>query len=141
MTCFTVPGSCSEKCLSNFLNTMAESLQKWVFWRHGPKRAYITPLSYGIHRLNTSFFGVKNVQILSESLFFVEFCYFFTWRLLTAPFQSFDKYSHTQWLVNTWLLCFCLSFRCILFKHRLILRCCVSNVIADCRVNNSGFCI
>ena len=140
MTCFRVPGSCLEKCLSNFLNTMAETLQKWVFWRHGPKRAYITPLSYGIYRLNTSSFGVKHVQILSESIFCGALL-FFTWRLLSAPFQSFDKYSHTQWLAKTWLLCFHLSFRCgFFFKCRIFLRCFVSKVIPAYIVNNSGFC-
>lgn len=84
-----------EKYLSNFLSTKADSLQKWVFWRHGPKRAYITPLSYAILRLNISSFGVKNVQILSESVF-CEVLLFFTWRLLGAPLQPFDKYSYTH---------------------------------------------
>lgn len=92
MTWFRVPDSCKEKCLSNFLSTIAESLQKW---RHGPKRVYIIPLSYAIHRLNISLFGVKNVQILSESGF-CEVLLFFTWRLLSVPLQSFDKYSYTQ---------------------------------------------
>lgn len=84
-----------EKCLSKFLSAIAESLQKWVFWRHGPKRVYITPLSDAMNRLNMSSFGVKNVQILSESGF-CEVLLFLTWRLLSAPLQPFDKYSYTQ---------------------------------------------
>lgn len=92
---FRVPDSCMEKCLSIFLGTIAESLQKWVFWRHGLKRVYITPLTYAIHRLNISSFGVKNVQTLSESGF-CEVLLCFMWRLLSAPLQPFDKYSYTQ---------------------------------------------
>lgn len=95
MTWFRVPDSCMEKYLSIFLSTVAESLQKWVFWRRGPKRVYITPLSYAILRLNISSFGVKNVQILSESGF-CEVLLFFTWRLLSAPLHPFDKYSYTH---------------------------------------------
>lgn len=76
-----------------------------------------------------------------QSPFFSGFLLFFTQTLLTVPFRSFDKYSHTQWLANTWLLCFIFPVWGFLFEHRLILRCCVSKVIPACRVNNSGFWI
>lgn len=77
-----------------------------------------------------------------QSLFFVGFLLFFTWWFLTAPSQSFDKHPHTQWPANTWVLCFCLSFRCVGFlRHRIILRCCVSKAIPAWKANKSGFSI
>lgn len=129
-------------CLSNFWNTTAECLQKLVFWRHLLKPAYITPFSYRIHRLNTSSFCVKNVQILSESVLCGVLLFSFSWRLLTAPFQSFDKQSHScsDWLTHSSCVSIYFSY-CFFFKHKAILRCCVSKVIPRHIVNNSGFCI